>query len=348
MKASRSQAVTIRNAIAKWSQAGLLDSQTAATLDQSIEVMSFDWKKLAKYSFWIALSCLFAAVTTLLADKALIELMMRIFKASDAVKSVGLALASVLLYVLGYRRRQKYPEKVFSVEAIFFAGVLTMAGSIIEFGNAVDASLSQFSNLILVSTLIYGALGFKLKSNLIWIFSILLLGGWVGMHTGNASGRGGFYLGMNYPLRFVVFGAVLLAATFFFEKKPLFAPLFKPSLAMALLYFFVSLWILSIFGNYGDISSWRTVRQIELFPWALLFAAGAGAAIWHGLRFENSMTKSYGVFFLLIGLYTRFFEHFWGGMHKAIFFSILAASFWYLGTHAEKIWNLGDRDSSSQ
>jgi len=34
------------------------------------------------------------------------------------------------------------------------------------------------------------------------------------------------------------------------------------------------------------------------------------------------------------------FEYFWDATHKAIFFSILAVSFWLIGSKAEKIWNL--------
>lgn len=31
------------------------------------------------------------------------------------------------------------------------------------------------------------------------------------------------------------------------------------------LFLFVSLWVMSIFGNYGDLNSWYRVRRIELF-----------------------------------------------------------------------------------
>ena len=34
---------------------------------------------------------------------------------------------------------------------------------------------------------------------------------------------------------------------------------------MGLLYLFIALWIMSIFGNYGDIERWERVKQIELF-----------------------------------------------------------------------------------
>ena len=38
--------------------------------------------------------------------------------------------------------------------------------------------------------------------------------------------------------------------------------------------------------------------------------------------------RKFGVTFLFINLYTKYFEFFWGVAHKAIFFTILALSFW--------------------
>jgi hypothetical protein len=107
-----------------------------------------------------------------------------------------------------------------------------------------------------------------------------------------------------------------------------------------LLYLFIALWILSIFGNYGDASSWRSVRQIELFHWGILFALAAIAAIVYGLKRDDYTSRAFGVTFLFINLYTKYFEYFWDATHKAVFFLILAVSFWMLGSRAEKIWNL--------
>ena len=49
--------------------------------------------------------------------------------------------------------------------------------------------------------------------------------------------------------------------------RPLLAQrgLQRVSLAMGLLYLFIAPWLLSIFGNYGDLDSWHRARQIELF-----------------------------------------------------------------------------------
>jgi len=53
--------------------------------------------------------------------------------------------------------------------------------------------------------------------------------------------------------------------------------------------------------------------------------------------------RGFGLTFLFINLYTRFFEYFWDSMHKALFFAVLALSFWYVGSRAERIWHFGQR-----
>ena len=49
-----------------------------------------------------------------------------------------------------------------------------------------------------------------------------------------------------------------------------------------------------------------------------------------------------------LNLYTRFFELFWDNLHKAVFFALLAASFWYIGSKAETIWNLGKESETGR
>lgn len=169
------------------------------------------------------------------------------------------------------------------------------------------------------------------------------LGSWFGAETGYISGWGTYYLGMNYPLRFVLFGIILTAGSTAFASWQRREDFLKSTRVMGLLYLFIALWILSIFGNYGDMREWRDVKQIELFQWSILFGIASLAALYHGMRFDDNSTRGFGLTFLFINLYTRFFEHFWESLHKAVFFIILAVSFWYLGTRAETIWNLSKR-----
>lgn len=118
------------------------------------------------------------------------------------------------------------------------------------------------------------------------------------------------------------------------------APFFRSTYVLGLLYLFVALWILSIFGNYGDMTDWEDVKQIELFHWGFLFALAAIGAVYYGLKQDDPVSRGFGITFLFINLYTKYFEYFWDVTHKAIFFVILGISFWFLGLRAEKIWNL--------
>ncbi|VAW69359.1 hypothetical protein MNBD_GAMMA10-1213, partial [hydrothermal vent metagenome] len=199
----------------------------------------------------------------------------------------------------------------------------------------------HFSLLLLLASIIYAILGLWFPSKLVWIFALLSMGSWFGAETGYASGWGAYYLGMNYPMRFVLFGGVLIAASAFifryWEKRTDFL---APTRAIGLLYLFIALWIMSIFGNYGDPEIWAGVRQAGLFYWSLLFGAASIVSIYHGIKYDDAMTRGFGITFIFINLYTRFFEYFWDGTHKAIFFGLLAISFWYLGSRAEKIWHL--------
>lgn len=347
MKLPRKQAAVVRDAIERWRQDGVIPDVQAATLTATIEVQYFDWRKLAKYSFWVALFSIVASVSAALSDRILRDLLEALFQAPAMVKCATLSLVAAGLYRWGLTRRRQAPEKVYRNEAIFFLGVLATAGAITQLGIALDTGSGHFSILLLLSFLVYAVLGVLFESNLIWVFALASLGGWMGTETGYMSGWGAYYLGMNYPLRFVLFGALLTGCTLALQHHPIATRFYRSTLVMGLLYLFIALWIMSIFGNYGDISSWERVKQIELFHWSILFGAVAGWAIYHGLRYDNDITKGFGLTFLGINLYTRFFELFWNGLHKAVFFALLGASFWYIGGKAETIWNLGKGEERS-
>ena len=341
MKVSKTKAQIIQDAIVKWESSGTLSQAESQRLMTSIEIEAFDWQRLAKYSMWTSVICILISVGAVLADKVLLELLQKWFNAPDIVKCLGIAGAAGGLYYWGAHRRRTKPHMNYSNEAIFLLGVLATAGSIFYFGKAIDTGSGHFSLLLLLSFVVYAALGIYLDSVLIWIFSILSFGSWFGTETGYSSGWGAYYLGMNYPLRFVLFGSLLLASCYAFLKNKRLEPFHRSTHILGMLYLFIALWILSIFGNYGDMHSWHAIKQIELFHWSLLFGLASGGAIYQGLKYDNGASRGFGISFLFINLYTRFFEYFWDSIHKAIFFSLLGVSLWIIGSRAEKIWHLG-------
>ncbi|MBT8386351.1 MAG: DUF2157 domain-containing protein [Ignavibacteria bacterium] len=340
MKYNKKQGHFLNNTISEWELNGTITKETADSLRNSYSIRPFDFKKLAKYSFWIAIICAITAVVSIIADEFLIDLIESFFSSSNIGLCLTFAVLSALIYYVGLKRRQKKPEKIFSNETILFVGVLLTAASIAYLGKALDTGSGHFSILFLLSTIIYAGLALWFPSKLVWLFALISLGSWFGTETGYVSGWGAYFLGMNYPLRFILFGGILVGLSFFLRNNSKLLDFHKPTYIMGLLYLFISLWILSIFGNYGDMNSWYDVKQIELFHWGLLFGLVAIGAIYYGLKNDDYTSRSFGITFLFINLYTKYFEYFWDATHKAIFFIILAVSFWFIGLRAEKIWNL--------
>ncbi len=88
----------------------------------------------------------------------------------------------------------------------------------------------------------------------------------------------------------------------------------------------------------------RLEQREKSSPWLnLTLPLVAIAATLFGIRHDDAIARGFGVTFLFINLYTRFFEIFWDNTHKTLFFAMLGASLWYLGTRAEKIWQLGEK-----
>lgn len=340
MKLNKKQGLFLKHTIEYWQQQGTITPEVANNLKDSFSIRSFDWERLAKYSFWISMICAVIAIAAITLDEFLMNLIEKIFVDSKLIPCLIFAVVAAAFYLFAYRRRQTKPLHQFSNEAIIFGGVLSTAVSVAYFGQAIDTGSGHFSLLFLLSTIIYAALAFWFPSKLIWVFSLLSLGSWFGAETGYMSGWGAYYLGMNYPLRFVLFGGVLIGLSWLFKRHVRFSDFAHSTYVMGLLYLFIALWILSIFGNYGDLNSWYNVKQYELLHWGILFAFVAIIAIFYGLKHDDATSRGFGITFLFLNLYTKYFEFFWNGMHKAIFFILLAVSFWWIGRHAEKLWNL--------
>lgn len=326
--------------IGYWEKDGLLDAGTAESLRQSYEVPGFDWMRLAKYSFWVALICGVIAFGYLIINDSVVRWLKSLYYTPDVVIAIGTGIVAGLLFYYGRRREKNNPEKVFSNEAFIFTGILFTACCIAYLGKTFDNGSHHFSVLFLISVFVYGFLGWRFNSKMIWLFALISLGSWFGTETGYQTKWSNYFLGMNYPLRFVTFGVVLMAACYTLKKQKWMQYFWELTYVVGLLYLFLSLWMLSIFGNYGDLGLWWQVKQISLFYWGIISAAVAVGFMIYGLKRNDVIAREFGITFLIIFLYTKYFEYFWTSTNMAVFFSILAASFWLIGRKAEKIWNL--------
>jgi hypothetical protein len=342
MKVTRKQARVIQRALDGWQREGAIDAGQREQLQNHLSLQHFDWQRLSRYAFWTAIACIIIALGSLFADEYLMALLYQLFSFGYLARTVALAICAAGFYLWGFRRQHTEARSRYSNEAILFLGVLFTALGLWQLGLWLDNGSGHVAPLFLVGCAIYATIGYLGRSGLVWLFFLLALGNYFGTETGYASGWGAYWLGMNYPIRFVLFGGVLLAACYLLRRSLRARNLFHVSKAMGLLYLFIALWILSIFGNY-DLNIWQSVRQMELLHWSLLFALAAGLCIWVGLKTDDGMLRGFGLTFLGINLYTRYFEIFWNATNKAIFFLILAVSLALIGRYAEKIWHAGER-----
>lgn len=346
MKVTRKQERLLRRALSEWEQDGTLSNEEHLRLAGTLKCVTLDWQRLSRYAFWTALACVIIAVGSLFADS---EMMARIieFFAFSSLARIGLpAMLAVVFYLWGFSRQRRETQWHYSTEAILFLGVLFTAIALWQLGERLDNGSGHIAPLFLAGCAVYGLVGFFGRSGLVWLFFLLSLGNWFGAETGYMSGWGAYWLGMNYPVRFIFFGSALLALCWVLRAVLQQRNLYTTSKAMGLTYLFVALWIMSIFGNY-DIDSWYGMTREVLLPWALLFAVAAVVCIYISLKTDDGMLRGFGLTFLAINLYTRYFEYFWDGMNKVIFFLILAGSLAVIGRYAEKIWHTAERRAKS-
>ncbi|MBK0122291.1 DUF2157 domain-containing protein [Pantoea sp. S61] len=345
MRVTRKQEKIIRQALAQWQQERAITDEDHQRLAGTITRVVFDWRRLSQYAFWTALACIVIAFGSLFSDSDLLAQILAWF-AYSSVARIGLPLfLAIVFFGWGFTRQQQEKQWHYSTEAILFLGVLSSAIALWQIGEMLDNGSGNIAPLFLAGSLLYGLIGYFGRSGLVWLFFLLSLANAFGAETGYMSGWGAYWLGMNYPIRFIFFGAGLLLLCFLLQPMLIKRHLFTVSKVMGLTCLFIALWIMSIFGNY-DIDNWYDTSRLTLLPWALLFALASGVCISIGLKTDDSMLRRFGITFLAINLYTRYFEYFWDGLHKVVFFLVLAASLALIGRYAEKIWHLGEREMS--
>ena len=98
----------------------------------------------------------------------------------------------------------------------------------------------------------------------------------------------------------------------------------------------MSLWILSIFGNFGDMHNYRyEANGFELLVYNVLWAGTNVLLIWFGAERAARMLVGYGVTFLIIQVYTLFFEYVAGALGPILTMLVAGGSALWLAFYLE-------------
>ena len=337
MKVTKSKYKIIKDALVNWQKSDLIDTKVAERLENSLEVIPFDWQRLASYSFVFAIGCIVIAVIATLADDWIVKFIQSLVDSPDGYKSLFFAVLSVLLFFIGYRRKSQASNQRLLYEALYLLGVLSTATSIGYLAIVLDRHGIYYPLMVLLAAFIYGYLAVKLQSNLIWVFALCTSVAWMIVETGYWSQWDDLLLGMNYSVRLALFSLLMVIISFSMSRRKPFVDFASITQSTGMLILFTSLWILSISGNYTSWDRWNEVRQYELWAWGLLMGLFCLGAIYYGLKKDIPVIRDFGVGFFILNLLTRYVEYGYPNLHKAIFFGILGVLFWLIGSNTEKL-----------
>lgn len=333
MELSNKEKQLIQKAIELWKQEGKISPEQANSLKESFKIRETE-SKLAKYFFIIALSCTLFAFGAIFIDEKLLEKIKHYFSLNNLI--IALLMAGIAAGWFWLIVKKSSGLRSFSYEVYMILGGLASVTSLVYVCKDVGFGKSHTFFLFL-SFIIWISEAVLFRSKALWLAALLSLTGWFGAFTeAHSHTDKEVFLGMNYPVRFTIFGALMLGLSRVQSQIRKTSDFQRITYLTGLIIFFLGLWGVSIFGNYHNWEAWMEVRQTHVIGFGILFGVFALLAMLWGIKQDDDITRDLGILFLLINFYSRYFEYFWDSMHKGIFFLILAVSFWLIGKWIEK------------
>ena len=220
-------------------------------------------------------------------------------------------------------------------------GVLSTALAIAFLGKALDSGSGHFL-LLLLAAVVYCLLGLAFPSKQVWLFGLVSLGSWL-VRKPVMRLAGCLLSGHELSAALCSFGSGLVVTgqirIFPLEKPTGFQHVTQ---IMGMLYLFIALWILSIFGNYGSIDNWSCGKRfVQLSVGQCYLLVQPLAAIYVGIKTGNASFPGFGITFIFINLCCRAIsEYFWDGTHKSHLFQRAGYQLLVARLSAENIWTL--------
>ena len=314
------------HALEQWQHDGRLTPKQAEDLKQTI-VPKKASQQLATYFFVVALACALLSFGALFIDEKFLERFRQYFALCNwSITFLTSAFTAVwLIYI--YRRRASMRPMFYDMQ---LAGASVVMLTALVYLCKETGAGNAYSGLLFLAATCFSVIHYFFQATATWVGLLLSLMSWYGAFS-YANSTEHLFLGMNYPVRFTVFGIVLLLLSFLQARIKPFKSTSRITLVLSLLIFFTGLWGVSIFGNYNSLERWAEVRQIHILVYGVLMGIASISALIWGIKKDDAFTRDTGIIFLLLNLYTRYFEYFWDTLNKGLFFLIIAISFGLVG-----------------
>ena len=221
---------------------------------------------------------------------------------------IGLAVAIVGFIALGsYLERSRGLEKTGA--ALEMCAGFALQG--LTFLLAIDFSTGSknWPALIGFQSALLVVLAYALRNRLILIHAGVCCFIFFGGETGYMSGWGAYWLGMTYPIRFLLAGIAFLCVSWLHAvvlRGP-YQAFSRVYTHLGLLDIHFSLWFLSVFGFFEKEVTWNN-NSGERLAFTFLWGVVSIGSLVAGGALGQSTVRSYGMTFLVINLYTFYFQ----------------------------------------
>lgn len=293
---------------AAWRHEGLIDEELAETLTARYAPLSGVGRMLLR---GLALLALFLLATSLLAAIGLL-----LQGASPVLAGIMVVALGVACWYPGARMASDPAERhAFTGSVLLTFGLVAVYGgmSLLYLASGGHEYSRAFPWFMLLTAA--GAFATAYRFGLRWplFLGLLLVFHAVGSRHGYI-GHGAYFLDIQderimalVALGACVFGVwhELVGEVGKLRRQVGFGHLY---IIFGLLYFNLSLWILSLHG--------------DALVWVLVFTAAGIAQIVAGAWLKDARFTGFGIVFLAIDLYTRLFEHFWDRLSAGLFMLI--------------------------
>ncbi len=330
---SPDEARILRQAIDDWLSAGTITREQAEEMRKSAGAPASQRQQLAQYFFIIAVSSALLAFGALFLDEKILEHLRRAFLLSSYTIALAAAALAIASFWYAGRRRPQLSETGYEIYQIPGALCTLVALTYLCKETGAGEAYTFYTGLCAI---VFFAIGMAFRSRVLWTGFLMALIGWFGAFSTVHSG-GNLFLGMNYPLRFTLFGLLMIGAAAAQSRLERLKPMQGITYHAAIVICFTGLWGVSVFGNWSTLEGWQAVRQARMLPYAMVTGLILGAALFAGIRRNDAALRDYSILFLLLHLYTRYFEYFWDSLNKGLFFLFLAVSFGLLARWLSKV-----------
>ncbi len=217
------------------------------------------------------------------------------------------AAFGLLLYgARALTRRQGLPR---AAAALQLAAGFALQGLTVALAIDFSTGSKNWPALVGVDAALLIAMAYGLQNRLILSHALINAFIFLGGETGYLSGWGAYYLGMTYPARFFAIGLLTLAIAWAHGRR-LTAGLQSFARVYAhfgLLCVHLSLWFFSLFGWFEEHVRWSGNTGERLFFSALWAGISLGCIVLAG-KLGQRILRAYGLVFLIIDVYTFYFQ----------------------------------------